>query len=448
MALTIPRSFSGTPASIKSQAESLLAKATTKSEVDQIMQRVRSSNARVDNAVVVAANARIDKAAADKAAAEKAAAAKKAAAEKAAADKAAAEKAAAAAKQAEQNKAAAARSKLTQDLTARLKQATTQQELDAVVNEAKQNIITLPKADVTQVTEDIKRSDFYNKLSQARTTAQIDAVVKEGNENKVGYDVGRVNQAYNQISVNPSAEELASRAAAEAAKTPEQRAAEAKQAQYQARINTALSTNRTEQGAYQSLALSAKSQDELDYYAKVAQDRGQAIDAGFLNRARTIVQQTQARAQAEENRVKGLEYQTQLTKAKTADEANRIIESARSAGTPINQGWIDSTMKGIAQREAQAAAAQKKLQDRFTSIQETSGDMFKSVKMTDELDLNNLSPLVKESSAYADNSLTNGDRLLRSSSIGQRIIRIRGFGKSRKVLSQSKFARKYQTPDD
>jgi hypothetical protein len=59
MALIIPKSFSGTPASLKSQVESLLAKATTPAEVNAITTAARTSNAKFDNAVLVAANNRI-----------------------------------------------------------------------------------------------------------------------------------------------------------------------------------------------------------------------------------------------------------------------------------------------------------------------------------------------------------------------------------------------------
>lgn len=94
MALTIPKSLSGTPAAIKSQAESLLAQATTKAEVDRILALARSSNVRLDPAVVANKNTAIAEAAQK----TQTAATAKAAADKAAADRAAADKAAAAAK--------------------------------------------------------------------------------------------------------------------------------------------------------------------------------------------------------------------------------------------------------------------------------------------------------------------------------------------------------------
>ena len=338
MALTIPKSFSGTPASIKAQAEALLAKATTLAEINAITLAARSSNVNVDSTKLAQYKDTITQAAAKAKAAADKIAADKAIAEKAAASKAATDKALAAQKIQQDAAIAATAAKLKTQYTAELKQASTTQQVNDILAKAKSNGVTLDTPAINAANSQLKLNDFNTKLNNAKTVAEVNALVNQANTDKLGYDQIRVNNVLTPLK-DAEAKAAADKIAADKTTQPVAPPPPT-QPETLAKINQ-LRTNFINDVINPSTAKGPTTQAQIDAYVKAVTDLGGKPEASLVTRAQGYI--TQAAEAAKLSQLQGFRneiikatYDQSLTKSQVADIAAR----AEKAGTPLDTAAI------------------------------------------------------------------------------------------------------------
>jgi hypothetical protein len=335
MALTIPKSFSGTPAAIKTQVEGLLGKATTPAEINAITLAARNSSAKFDNAVLVAANQRVA-AAAPKPPAPAPAPAKP---------------------------VAPAPVKPTGITGATPPASLKLPDAATAVNLINQRAATAPP---TMKTDSATGISYYLVPPAGSQPARWDAVSRGATVSNNGLTVNALNQA--QTSYFKANQAPLPKPAAPAQLTTTQR--------------TAL------ENQYRTELSQAKTQADFDRIVAAATTAGAPINAGVLSSFQTGLTQrlavpkpvqtapaapptpatptlTTSQRTALEN-----QYRTELSQAKTQADFDRVVNAAASAGAPINSGVLNSFQTSLTQRLAgeQQAAVQARSQEFQTQL--------------------------------------------------------------------------------
>jgi hypothetical protein len=314
--------------------------ATGQAQLDSILSAAKKDGVALDAKLVSQAQTTI-KTAVDKIAADKAIAAKAAAA-KAATDKAAAQKTAEAARQkaiadaelkAQQQQQArdkaAADAKLAADYQKQLNSADTSKQIQDVLNRAKTAGVTLDSTTVKMATDRSKNLDFNASLETAKSLDEVKALVAQADQAKLGYDQGRVRGALARFDIAP-----VQKAAPPPVLTKEQQAAAMNE--------------------YGPKLVAAKTQAELDALVKQATDQGVILNQGFVDRARTGVQQQEARATQEALQAKTQQFNTQINTAADQAGIDTIVKQAQDAGIEIAPAVIQQRQAVFKQQQAAA----------------------------------------------------------------------------------------------
>jgi hypothetical protein len=369
--------FAKSPAgkALKLQLEQQLVKVKTQADIDRILAEAKDTGVSLNqgavdrSATVVKQLAQQEAAAAEsKAKADAATAARDA--KVAEADQIAQAKAAAdaAAQEAQKQQAAqiaqqTAAAKLGQKYDSELVKATTQEQVNEIQARAAAEGATLNQGYVDAANRQLQQaqataqataqaqaqSGFETRLAQARTTAELQSILAEAQTAGVQLNSGLVERAQTAV---PQLEQADAQAQAEVA-----RRAQETQAQAAQQAQTAAQREALKLGEKYTEALGrVTTQAELDAITAQAQAEGATLNQGYLERAQTVLGQTQQRAQdAEQSRLQQ-EYNSALLNANTPEQVDDIVKLAQQAGVELNQGYVDRGREIGTQTQARAAA--------------------------------------------------------------------------------------------
>lgn len=336
MALTIPRTFSGSASARQSQVADLLRQATTTAEINQILTAARSSNTTIDNAAVSAANARIT------------AAAKPAPAP------------ATAPATAPKPAAAPAPAAVKPPASLNLPDAATAMRL--IVSRD-------PKAPPTMKTDSTTGTQYYLIPPAGNRPAEWATVPRGGTVASNGQSLQQINTnqtAYITANATPLPKATPA-AAAPAAATP-------------ARPTLSVAQQSTIQQPILSQLQSAGTQADFDRLVRQAADAGAPLNSGQINSFQTALTQRLAKgtsppAAAPAPAVPGAPVSPtaprltaaqqstiqqpileQLRGAGTQADFDRLVQQAADAGAPLNAGIVSSFQTALSQRMAAPAA--------------------------------------------------------------------------------------------
>jgi hypothetical protein len=343
---TAPKMTAAQLAARKAELEKSLASiksAAGQAQLDSILSAAKKDGVTLDAKLVSQAQTTI-KTAVDKAAADKAAA-DKAAATKAAADKAAAAQAAAA--KAEADKIAAAFK--PPDPNATIK--------NIMAGKGGSDTITDPKTGTKYYLKPINPTTaqwFAAKPGSSYANAVNANGVISQSEGATMATLTKDRQAWYQANPTETAKQAA--AAIEAKAKAEQAAKEQAAAKPVAPLAPAQLTKEQQAAAaaLQNQMMTAKTQSELDAIIKQAADQRLPLNQGYVDRAKTIVKQAEARTAAADLQAKTQDYETQVKSATSVEQINNIAAKALADNITVNPSAIQQAQGAIKQQQATA----------------------------------------------------------------------------------------------